>query len=342
MRITALVTRIIRQFMRDKRTLGMMIVAPILVLSLISVVFSGEDVQPNIGLVHLNEVMVNAFEDEGLTTIEYSTNEAAVEGAKQAEIHGFIEMENNLLEITLEGSDPAKNKAVLVTIQSTLQKLKSPLEAEEPIITYIHGSEDMETFDYIGPFLIGFFAFFFVFLIAGVSFLRERTTGTLERLLSTPLRRWEIVTGYVIGYGIFTTIQSIIIVWFSIKVLGIMMAGSFFYVLLITFMLSITALTLGTLLSAFAKNELQMIQFIPIVVVPQVFFSGLFAIETMPNWLQSLSVVMPLTYGGAAMREVMIRGGGWVSISTEVFVLLGFSLLFMVLNTLALKRHRRL
>ena len=138
----------------------------------------------------------------------------------------------------------------------------------------------MELFDNFGPVLIGFFVFFFVFLIAGVSFLRERTGGTLERLLATPLRRFEIVAGYIIGFGLFTTLQASLIAWFAVDILDMMMEGSFLYVLFITFLLAMTALTLGTLLSAFANNELQMMQFIPLVVVPQIFFSGLFNLYT--------------------------------------------------------------
>lgn len=342
MRIRALVIRIIRQFIRDKRSLGMLIVAPILILTLVSVVFSGDEIEPEVGAVNLNDSLLAAFNAEDLSIIEYPTDEAATKAVNQGIIDGFVEMKNNKIEITLEGSDPAVNKAFLIRTHKTIQKMKVPNESSNPLITYINGSEEMDSFDYIGPFLIGFFAFFFVFLIAGVSFLRERTTGTLEKLLSTPLRCWEIVAGYVIGFGVFTTIQSIVIVWFSISVLDIMMMGSILWVLFITCLLSMTALTLGILLSTFAKNELQMIQFIPIVIVPQVFFSGLFTIDTMPPWLQSLSIAMPLTYGGTAMREVMIRGEGWETISTEVFILLCFSLTFMVLNILALKKHRNL
>ena len=90
----------------------------------------------------------------------------------------------------------------------------------------------MAAFDNFGPILIGFFVFFFVFLIAGVAFLKERTTGTLERILATPLRRWEIVIGYLLGFGVFTIIQSALIAWFSINILNIMMIGSFSLVLL--------------------------------------------------------------------------------------------------------------
>jgi ABC-2 type transport system permease protein len=120
------------------------------------------------------------------------------------------------------------------------------------------------------------------------------------------------------------------------------MAGSIIPVIVTALMLAVNALTLGTLLSAFAKNELQMIQFIPLVIVPQVFFSGLFSLETMAPWVQKLGVVMPLTYGGTAIREVMIRGGGIADIASELIVLLAFSVLFMILNTFALKKHRKL
>lgn len=146
----------------------------------------------------------------------------------------------------------------------------------------------------------------------------------------------------MIGFGLFTTIQASLISWFAIDVLDMMMEGSFWYVLLITFLLAMTALALGMLLSAFANNELQMVQFIPLVVVPQVFFSGLFNLDTMEQWLRSLSVIMPLTYGADALRDIMVRGEGFSAIAVDVYVLLGFTLLFMILNVAALKKYRKL
>ncbi|MNJ43615.1 Inner membrane transport permease YbhR [compost metagenome] len=243
----------------------------------------------------------------------------------------------------LEGSDPSVNKAVIMLLQKTGGALHSEMNADNKLtISYLHGSEDMTAIDQFGPILIGFFIFFFVFLIAGVSFLRERTTGTLERLLSTPLRRWELVLGYIGGFGIFTMIQALLISWFCIKVLGILMTGSFAYVLLLTLLLSMTALTLGTLLSAYANNELQMIQFIPLIIVPQLFLSGLFPLDTLPEWLQKLEFIMPLTYGTHALSDVMIRGKGWDAIAGNVSVLTGFSLLFILLNIAALRKHRKI
>ncbi|MDM5317053.1 ABC transporter permease [Fictibacillus sp. b24] len=345
MRIRALVKRIIRQFIRDKRTLAMMFIAPLLILTLVNLVFSNNDYEPKIAVVSDQTMIIKKLETTDKAFTGYNSSKTAIDDLKEEKLDAYIEINSPTTKITLEGSNPTANKASMMTIEKALKALNTHISEQssiKPKINYLHGSPDMETFDYIGPFLIGFFIFFFVFLIAGVSFLRERTTGTLERLLATPLRRWEMVVGYVLGFGIFTVIQSAIIVAFAIYVLDIMMAGSIWFVILITLMLAVTALSLGTLLSAFAKNELQMIQFIPIVVVPQVFFSGLFNIETMADWLKPLSYIMPLTYGGEAIRDVMIQGGGWGYIYDEVLVLAGFSLLFMTLNVLALKKHRKL
>jgi ABC-2 type transport system permease protein len=121
-----------------------------------------------------------------------------------------------------------------------------------------------------------------------------------------------------------------------------MMTGSFGYVMLITLLLSMTALTLGTLLSAFATNELQMIQFIPLIIVPQVFLSGLFPLDTLPQWLQRVGYATPIYYGSEALMGIMIRGKGWSDIALDVYVLIGFSLLFMLLNVLALRKHRKM
>ncbi|CJC50947.1 antibiotic transport system permease [Streptococcus pneumoniae] len=105
-------------------------------------------------------------------------------------------------------------------------------------------------------------------------------------------------------------------------------------------MLSLTALTLGTFLSAYANNEFQMIQFIPLVIVPQIFFSGLFPMESMN--LQMLGKVFPLTYGADAMRQVMIRNQGFTEIALDLTVLLLFAILFAVGNVFALKKHRKI
>ncbi len=340
MRIQALVLRIVRQFKHDKRTVALMFIAPIFVLTLMSLVFNGAQYEPKLAVIDIPEHVKTALTEQGAVLFDY-TMEQAEQALGEKEIDAIIGFDSSLPTVKLEGSDPTVNRSVLLMLQNVLQSI-NPVATAKPQVEYLHGSADMSSFDNFGPVLVSFFSFFFVFLLAGIAFLRERTGGTLERLLSTPLKRTEIVVGYIIGFGIFAALQSILIAWFSIQILGLLMVGSFWYVLLVTLALALTALTLGTLLSAFAANEFQMIQFIPLVVVPQVFFSGLFNLETMVDWLRWFSYMMPLSYAADAMRDVMIRGAGWSQIAQDVYVLLGFSAVFAVANIFALRKHRRI
>lgn len=337
MRVKAIVIRIIQQFYRDKRTLALMLIAPLFILTLMHFIFDSDPYSPTIGVQGAPEQLITAFEENDIKVKEYEDN-SPEEFIEADDLDAFLSFDKGEKEITLEGSDPGVSQAVLGLIQKSAQ----PDEQAQSSVNYLHGSDEMTSFDYIGPVLIGVFIFFFVFLIAGVSFLRERTSGTLDRIMATPLKRSELVLGYVIGFGIFTTFQSILISAYSISVLDMMMEGSYFYVLLITFLLAMTSLTLGTLLSTFANNELQMFQFIPLVIVPQVFFSGLFKLETMAEWLQSISYAMPLRYGAEALQGIMIKGYGWHDIAQNVYILLAFSFFFLILNIFALKKVRRL
>ncbi|OCT17035.1 ABC transporter permease [Paenibacillus pectinilyticus] len=342
MRVRAIVIRILRQFFHDKRTLMMMLVAPMLILFLMSLVFNGNTYVPKLGAVNVPAPLIQKLQDLNAEVTVY-TAEAAQEALSDVKLDAVISMDNATPHLTLEGSDPSKNKAVLFLLQKALQNAgPANTTALTPAITYLHGAADMAAFDNFGPVLIGFFVFFFVFLLSGVSFLRERTGGTLERLLATPLRRWEIVVGYILGFGIFTTLQATLIAWFATSVLGLMLAGSFWYVLLITLLLALAALSLGTLISAFANNEFQMIQFIPLIIVPQVFFSGLFSLDTMSIYLRWIGHLMPLYYGADALRNIMIRGAGWDRIWLDVLVLFSFTIVFMFLNIVALKKHRKI
>ena len=339
MRIGGVMIRIIRQFLRDKRSLAMMFGAPMLLLWLLSLVFTQKDYTPHIAVVDVPAPVVETMKKQDAIIYEYSKDNAYTKLEKQ-QIDAIITLENGKLNVLLEGSDSSKKHAVLQVLQKGTEKNNVP--GMKPEINFLHGSADFTMFDGLGPVLIGFFTFFFVFILSGVSFVRERLSGTLERLLSTPVRRWEIVVGYLLGFGIFAFLQSVIIVSFSVYILDLYVAGSLWLTLLITCMLSLTALTLGTFLSAYANNEFQMIQFIPLVIVPQIFFSGLFPIESMNKWLQMLGKLFPLTYGANAMRQVMIRNQGFAEISGDLGVLLFFAVLFAVGNVFALKKHRKI
>ncbi len=342
MRVFALTKRILRQIVRDKRTMALLIVAPILVLTMLHFVFSDEDYTPKIGLVNVPDLVVEQMNEDGATITRYEDEQHAQADLANQTIDAYLQIDNQTPTVFLEGSDPSVTGATMKWLQQAIPTGPQNVPSSELTINYLHGSSEMGIFDYFGPVLLGFFVFFFVFLIAGVSFLRERTTGTLERLLASPLRKWEIVMGYVLGFGIFTMIQSALIAAYAIYVLGMMMEGAFGYVLLITLLLALSALTLGILLSSFANNELQMMQFIPIIVIPQIFFSGLFNLETIPGWLSWIGPFTPLYYAADALRAIMVRGYGWEEIQMDLLALAGFSLLFIVINILALRKYREI
>lgn len=342
MRIRALALRIGRQFLHDKRTLALMLVAPLLILTLVSLVFNGSTYRAKIGTVDVPTMMTQRLSQQNVNLYAFPSSITAMEALKADTIDAYIDVQNGTPHVVLEGSDPSKSKAVMLDLQKVMQSVSGgPGLNVQPTVAYLYGSANMSSFDNFGPVLIGFFAFFFVFLVAGISFLKERTTGTLERLVATPIKRWEIVAGYVVGFGIFTTVQAILIAWFSVDVLGMMMNGQLVNLLLVTLLLSMTALTFGIFLSSFANSEFQMMQFIPLAIVPQVFFSGLFNIDTMAEWLRWLSKIMPLYYGADAMRNVMIRGKGFADIAGDLAVLFGLSIVFMILNVIALRKYRK-
>ncbi|TFJ91579.1 ABC transporter permease [Lentibacillus salicampi] len=338
MRIQAIVKRVIRQFLRDKRSIALMMVAPLLIMTLLWLVLDMEDYVPTIAVTDAPEPLMEALEEQDATILE-TDNSHGKEVIEDQYADAHLLFANNQPDLTMEGSNPTATSAVRNVVSTAVKQLNPNTPGLD--ISFLHGSSDLNLFDNTGSVLIGFFVFFFVFIIGGVSFLRERTQGTLERMMATPLRRWEIVIGYLLGFGIFIIIQSIIVAAFSIYVLDIYMAGSFLSVMVIAILLAITALSLGTLLSAYAKNEFQMIQFIPIVIVPQVFFSGVFPIESV-EWINAIGKMMPLTYGADALKAIMIRGDGLSTVAMDIAALIGFSAVFIKLNNTALKRHRKL
>ena len=342
MRIFALAKRILTQLSHDKRTLALMFGAPLLLLTLIYFVLGGDVQQPTVGITNAPLAFVEQLEAEGIK-VERMSESAAYDALLNGEIVAGIGWDNGLPHIQIDGADMTKATLVLQNINGAImaalgQSALANVDFDYQV-DYLYGYSGMTAFDRYGSLLIGFITFFLVFVVAGISFLQERSGGTLEKLLSTPIRRWEIVLGYTLGFGSLTIIQSLLIAWYSIYVLDILMTGNFAAVMLITLLTAMVALTLGIMLSTAAHNEFQVIQFIPIVIVPQVFFTGL--VDLTPT-MQAVGNIIPLHYTTEALTKVMIKGAGPADIMCEAAALLGFALLFMILNTLLLRKHRKI
>ncbi len=213
-----------------------------------------------------------------------------------------------------------------------------PFTVNDP--RYLYGGPQYTFNDSIAPVFIGIFSFFFVFLLTSVAFLRERSQGTIERVMASPLTRAELVIGYVCGFTIFALIQSLVILLFVVFALQVHYSGNLALVFLVSVLLTIGSVNLGIFLSTFAQNEFQIVQFMPLVFGIQVFLSGIFwPIAQLPALLQPISYVLPLTYANDALRGVMLKGDGFSEISGQLIALVVFALLMVLLSSLTVRRQ---
>ncbi len=356
MRVKAIIIRIIKQTIHDKRTLALMMVAPMIVMTLVYFLFnSNEENLLNVGVYNTSSEFNESLKDADLNIKEYSDKNNIKNKITNQNLDAFIvKNNNNELEITYENSSPINTKEIEGKVQSTILKdefLKISSKVNKNIgesnkisidSSYVYSNEDLTYFDTLSPILIGFFVFFFVFLVSGISLLKERTTGTLDRLLSTPIKRSEIVLGYLAGYGIFAVIQTILIVLFSIYILNITIEGNILLVVIVNILIALVALSLGLILSTFANSEFQIMQFIPIIIVPQIFFTGLIPIESMSIWLQNIARITPLYYGASALSGIFIKGFDFYNIYNDCIILIIFIIVLYVFNILGLKRYRKI
>jgi ABC-2 type transport system permease protein len=195
------------------------------------------------------------------------------------------------------------------------------------------------TLDYIAPALLATLALFFGFLLTGISFLRERAQGTLERLWASPVSRLDIVVGYLLGFFIFALLQSLIIVLFTIYALDVQYRGDLWQIFVFQVIVLISAINLGILISAFARNEFQMVQFIPLIILPQVFLCGLlWPLEQMNDYLQWIAKFLPLTYAVRGLRDIMVWGKSLAEVWFDLTILVAFAIGISVITALSLRR----
>jgi ABC-2 type transport system permease protein len=361
----AVAMRILRQFRHDPRTVFMMVIAPIIALALLNTIFGAPEYKPTILVVDVTRDFRDKLEETGARTFETSVH-TGLQMIDQLQADGMVVGGGTRLSIWVEGSDPTRTGIVLKDVTTAQARLASEKAQEPkvlplpgggavdlrallglnrqryPAIHYVHGGADLRSFDFYGPVFIGVFVFFFVFITSGISFVRERTYGTLDRVMSTPVRRWQIVLGYTLGFGLFTLIQGTIVTWASIYWVGFPNFGEFWLVLLVALSMALVSLTLGILVSEFADTELQVVQLLQIVVVPQILLSGMFDLSQTPQWMQTLSSLFPVSYGADAMRAVMLRGASLPEVLGDLQVLWGFLAVFFIADILALKKYRRL
>jgi ABC-2 type transport system permease protein len=338
MKTLVIIRRIIRQIAGDKRSLGLILIVPLFMFTLIYFLLGDSGYKATIAQNGIPAPLTEKIEAQGVTVKNLSLTQGRAE-VKDKKIDAFLYTQGGRTTLLFESNDAVKTGVVQKALQSAMKEL-SPSDTVET--SFLYGSSDASMFDSLGYVMLGIISFFLIFIIAGISFVRERTNQTMERLMMTPVKRWQVVLGYTLGFGFFAVLQSILLLAYVKWVLHMTIAGSVLSAGLVMILLSLSAVCIGAFFSIFSNNEFQIMQFIPVVVIPQIFFSGLISLDTLPYHLGVVSKIMPVFYACDALKTITIRGEGLSAVLPDIWALLIFIGLFFVMNIMALKKYRRI
>jgi ABC-2 type transport system permease protein len=378
-RLAALFRRVVQELRRDRPSLALLFIAPILVTGLLTFILrEGETPTVDAALINeagipgaaIEEALRDALEEDGGSLQEVANEAAARDAIRNDRASVAVVLPSQLtagsptagsatVTVITNGLDLSGDENQLAALQQALLSSVAgagglPLPTIEHETLYGMPSDDPMT--NFAPAIVGFFTYFFVYLLTGVSFLRERTGGTLERLMATPVTRGEVVFGYTLGFLLFAVLQvGILLTWTLGEVtvpaigpmpeftlgLGVASQGSPLLAYAVVLILALGAVSLGIFLSTFARTELQVIQFIPLVLVPQFLLSGvLFPVSSLPEILKPFVNVMPLNYAVDGLRQVFVRGADLSvpELQLDLLVLGGVAVFFATIASFTIRR----
>ena len=207
------------------------------------------------------------------------------------------------------------------------------------LLWWMFNGTENSIFDRVGPALLAMFPFIVMFLVTSVTTLRERSSGTLERLLSMPMGKLDFLVGYALAFGLVAAVQSALAVGISVGLLGLEVAGPVWLLTLVAVADAVLGTALGLLVSAFAQTEFQAVQFMPLLVIPQILLCGLFVPrELLPDLLGAISNLLPLSYAVDAMQQ-LTRTTETAEVWQDVAVVAGFALAGLGLGAATLRRR---
>ncbi len=350
-RVGVVALRVVRQLKRDRRTIGLIVFAPIVLMILFGYALSGDMSGIALGLVDGGGHSLLREHIESIPDYEilYLGSESDAEKLiSEGQLDGAVVLSPDGVRILLDASSLQISGAIAAAVQAgagreTAAKAQGSGQqaAASPITTrYIFGY-DLEMMDTVGPAILGLVVFFFTFINAAIAFIRERAQGSLEKFMVSPLSRLEMVSGYVLGFSLFTLLQSATTLFVVTAFFGVPLKGSPLTAMMVVVLLGAGALVLGCFFSNFARSEFQVVQFIPLIITPQIVLCGIWwPLEAVPEFIRPFSYILPLTYAADALRAVMLRGAGVADILYPDLLALGlFFLVFFAAATAMLRRE---
>ena len=197
-----------------------------------------------------------------------------------------------------------------------------------------------EVFQRVGVPLVGIFPLISMFLVTSIAMLRERTTGTLERLMTMPLAKLDLLGGYGLAFAAMATLQAVLVSFVAVGLLGLEVAGSTPLVVVFAVLNALLGMALGLFLSAFARTEFQAVQFMPAFLLPQILLCGLLVPrDQMARPLELLSYVLPMTYAYDALSRVAASSTVTVEVWRDAVILIGATALSLALGAATLRRR---
>jgi ABC-2 type transport system permease protein len=372
----------LRQIGHDRRSVGMIVMMPLMFIFLFGYTFAGEPVNirtivvnedagavvtlPNTTVqvtLYFSEAILDYIDTNKLSLVYEDNLEDSLEEVEHGQAWAVIHFPTNfslsnqqrmegtvndsmldtVMILHLDGSNSQVASSIMGEVNGAIFEV---IEEHNPdlsmssisAVDFVYG-ENVRFIDFFAPGIIGLITTMVTIILTIVSFVRERTNGTLDRLFVSPAKPTDIVMGYTMTFSLIALFQSVELVAVASLLFDIAFVGSIYFALALIVLYAIGILGLGILLSTLAKNEFQAIQFVPLIFTPSILLAGiLWPIESMPEFIRPVSLFIPLTYLADGLRSVMIRGWGPAEIWADVLLLVFFALLTIGGSILLMKK----
>ncbi len=371
-RAFAVSRRVFMDLRNDKRTLALITIAPLFAMCVFGLAFSGQisdvpvivvnqdaGMQIPAGQVYISDAVISNVDTDMLDITEMDNLQAAIGEIENGNSYAVFYFPANFTEVTYQAYSLSSNATTAIEIHidmsnvnladSIIQEFNQAIQdtmdergIEMPVSVQTQAvyGQNAEFMDFFVPGIMAFVVYILTTLLTLITFVGERTSGTLDRLSATPLHESEIVAGYAITFSIVGTLQAALLLSVGMLVFDVSVEGNVLLAFIVVALLAVVCQALGILLSSVTHREAQAVQLIPFIIIPGFLLSGVFwPIEAIPVWLRPLSYLVPPSYAIDACRSVMLRGWGLDMIWTDLLALVIFAAVFLFLATMSLRRR---
>jgi len=348
-RVLAVARKSLSQFRHDRRTLGFVIGMPLLMVLAFGYTFGGEVHEVRTLVVNEDtgsfaDLLLENITGDALTLVPWSSEEGAREEVQAGRAWAALVFPANFSEellarrasirAMLDGSSPTIVAAVLGTLRAAAERAFAGAGGAAALSLqpdFVYGSEDTRFIDSFAPGVVVLAVLMVTTVFSVIIIVREKAGGMLERLFATPLRPSELVVGHALALALVAFAQSVVVLGAALLIFQVQIVGSLPLAFGVLLLFAVGNQGLGMMLSAAARNELQAVQFIPLVLFPSLLLTGVFfPLEAIPAGLRGISLAIPMTYANDALKSIMLRGWGALELWLDLTILAVYDALMLL------------